>query len=169
MAAVDSVAVGLVVLWLLLSIMHQVASLQSWLGRWDVLNLLPSWSFFAPSPANRDSHVVVRDLLADGTLGRWESASVFPPRLLSHLVWHPEKRPRKILRDAGKAIRITRRHATNDEVVQCSLPYLVVLHHCIKGHAPGSNAVARQFAIVETSGREDRRLWITFISQFHPL
>jgi hypothetical protein len=29
------------------------------------------------------------------------------------------------------------------------------------------SAVARQFAIVETSGRQGRRLWITFISIFH--
>jgi hypothetical protein len=162
-------AVGLVVAWLLLSIAYQIVWLKSWLGRWDAFNLLPSWSFFAPSPANRDSHVVVRDLVTDGTLSPWQAVSVFPPRSLLHLVWHPEKRPRKILRDAGKAIRITRRHATSDAVVQCSLPYLVVLHHCINGATLRRNAVALQFAIVETSGRENRRLWITFISQFHPL
>jgi hypothetical protein len=169
MPAVGLAAVGLVVAWLVLSIAYQFVGLKPRLGRWDAFNLLPSWSFFAPSPANRDSHVVVRDLLPDGTLSPWQTVSVFPPRSLLHLVWHPEKRPRKILRDAGKAIRITRRQATNDAVVECSLPYLVVLHHCINAATLKGNAVARQFAIVETSGREDRRLWITFISQFHPL
>jgi hypothetical protein len=70
------------------------------LGRWDVFKLLPSWSFFAPSPANRDSHIVVRDLLHDGTLSAWSPVSRFPSRDLLHVIWHPAKRPRKILRDA---------------------------------------------------------------------
>jgi hypothetical protein len=166
-SAIGPIAVGLVILWLLATIAFQHAVFQRILGPWDVFKLLPSWSFFAPSPANRDSHIVVRDLHRDGALGAWSPVSRFPSRSLLHLIWHPEKRPRKILRDASKSIKTTCRRSASKGVVQCSLPYLVVLHYGLKRNPPEADVAARQFAIVETSGREKRRLWITFISDFH--
>ena len=169
MSAVGSIAVGLVLLWLLATIAYQDAVLRGALGRLGALKIFPSWSFFAPSPATRDSHIVVRDLLGDGMISAWSPVSFFPTRTPLHVIWHPAKRPRKILRDAAKSIKLTRRNSVSKGVVQCSLPYLMILHYCIAQHSRAANAVARQFAIVETSGREGRRIWISFISEFHRL
>lgn len=167
MSVVGSIAIGLVLLWLLGTIAYQLSAFRRVLGRFDGSGIFPSWSFFAPSPATRDSHIVVRDLFLDGTVGAWAPVSFFPTRTALHVIWHPAKRPRKILRDASKSIRLTRRHSVSNGVVQCSLPYLLILHYCIARHSRAGNAIARQFAIIETSGREDRRIWITFISEFH--
>jgi hypothetical protein len=166
-SAVGPIAIVLVSIWLLATIAYQFSAFQGVLGRLDVFRILPSWSFFAPSPANRDSHLVARDLLLDGTLTTWSPVAIFPRRSPVHLIWHPAKRPRKILRDASKTINRTWRRATSKGVIQCSLPYLVVLHYCMNQQPRPGNAAARQFAIIETSGREERRLWITFISGFH--
>lgn len=167
MFAIGPIAIGMVVLWLVATAAHQYVPFQRVLGRLDPLKLLPSWRFFAPNPANRDSHIVFRDIHSDGTVSGWRPVCFFPTRHILQLVWHPAKRPRKILRDAAKSIKQTRRAALSKGVVQCSLPYLIVLHYCLAQHARATNAVARQFAIIETSGREDRRIWITFISEFH--
>jgi hypothetical protein len=167
MSAVGSIAVGLVLLWLLATLAYQGGPFRATLGRLDRLKLLPSWSFFAPNPATRDSHIVIRDLLRDGTLSEWAPVPPFPTRTLLQVLWNPSKRPRKVLRDASKSIKLTRRRSESKGVVQCSLPYLVILHYCLQQARPG-NGVARQFTVVETSGRESRRLWITFISDFHP-
>ena len=169
MSAVGPLAIGIVVLWLLATIAYQCGPLRFAVGRLDVFKLLPSWSFFAPHPAARDSHIVVRDLLGDGTASGWRTLPWFPARSLRQAVWHPEKRPLKILKDASKSIRMTRTRTASKGVIQCSLPYLMILHHCTRQVTPAPHAVARQFAIVETSGREGRRLWIVFISSFHRL
>jgi hypothetical protein len=169
MSAPGFLAVLSVSVWLLATILYQLAPFQGRIGRLDGLKLLPSWSFFAPSPANRDSHIVVRELLSDGALSAWSPVCFFPSRSLLDLLWNPAKRPRKILRDAAKSIRHTARRSLSRNVVQCSLPYLVILHHCLMQRSRAQSAVAVQFAVVDTSGREERRLWITFISEFHRL
>jgi len=167
MSAVGSIAVVLVMIWLFATMAYQGGPLREIMSRLDRIKLLPSWSFFAPNPATRDSHIVLRDLLNDGRFSNWASASIFPTRDLIQVLWHPAKRPQKILRDASKTIILTCRRSQPKGVVQCSLPYLLILHYCIQ-HPRSENAVARQFAVVETSGRESRRIWITFISDFHP-
>lgn len=166
-SGLGSVSVAIVTLWLVASALYQIGAFRRRLARFDLLELLPSWSFFAPHPATRDSHVVIQDLRRDGTLSGWETVTSIPPRRLLDVVWNPTKRPRKILRDAAKSAQRTRRNAGSDGVVQCSMAYLVILHFCLEGVPHDRSAVARQFAIVETSGRHDRRLWITFISIFH--
>jgi len=164
---VGAIAVALVLLWLVATIAYQYPAFRPGLGRLDVLKILPSWSFFAPNPANRDSHIVVRDLLVDGTASAWSPVSYFATRTAVHAIWHPDKRPRKILRDASKSIKQTWLRCESKGVVQCSLPYLMVLNYCMTHRPRPTNGVARQFAIVETSGREERRMWITFLSDFH--
>lgn len=166
-SAFGFLAVAVVLLWLVATLAFQHATLRGVIGPWDVFKVLPSWSFFAPNPATRDSHLLVRDLLRDGTLTAWAPIASFPSRSLLHIVWHPEKRPRKILRDAAKAIRLTRSRSSSKGVTQCSIPYLVILHFCMTRHPFPANVLARQFATVDTSGRDNRRIWITFISEFH--
>jgi hypothetical protein len=160
------IPIVIVSFWLFGTILYQHSFFRQHLGKYDPLKLLPTWSFFAPRPASRDSHIVIRDLLHNGQTTNWITLSCFPNRRLLHTIWHPAKRPRKVLRDASKSIRIYSDTASPD-LVQYSLQYILLLHFCTQ-FPRLENAVARQFAIVESSGRQDRRLWITFISGFHP-
>src|SRR2546422_235827 len=105
MSAVGPISVALVVLWLVATVAYQYGTFRRALARFDRFEILPSWSFFAPNPATRDSHIVVRDLYLDGTIGAWCPVTFFPTRTALHVIWHPAKRPRKILRDASKAIK----------------------------------------------------------------
>jgi len=166
---IGAIVLALVALWLALTLAYQYTPVQTALGRIDPFKFIPSWAFFAPRPASRDTQIVVRDLFPDGRFGPWAPVCFFPQRRLLHLLWNPAKRPRKILQDAAKSVKRTRRWARSEGVVQCSLPYLVILHYALRKYRHSIDAVAMQFAIVETSGRDHRRLWMTFLSQLHRL
>lgn len=155
--------------WLLATLAYQYSPVQEAVARLDPFKLLPSWAFFAPHPAYHDYHLIVRELRRDGTLGPCTPVGRFPDRRLADLLWNPAKRPRKILQDAMQAIKRLRRWSASEEVVQCSLPYLLLLHYAGTQHACGADAIALQFAVVESSGRNERRLWISFVSGFHRL
>ncbi|NML43203.1 hypothetical protein HHL11_05535 [Ramlibacter sp. G-1-2-2] len=163
------IACVLVAAWLLATLAYQYSPVQVAVARRDPFKLLPSWAFFAPHPAYRDYHLVVRELRRDGTLGPCLPVGLFPDRRLADLVWNPAKRPRKILQDAMQAIKRLRRWSASEQVVQCSLPYLLLLHYASTQHACGPDAIALQFAVVESAGRDGRRLWISFVSGFHRL
>lgn len=169
MTLIGAAAIALITLWLVVTIAYQYPALRATFGHLDVLGLFPRWAFFAPHPTMRDTHLVVRDLLADRTVGRWQPVSAFPARTSIDAIWNPAKRPQKVLSDACQSIRNTLRRSRSIPVVQCSLPYLIVLHYGIAQSPRSPNAVARQFAIVDTSGRDGRRIWITFISEWHRL
>jgi hypothetical protein len=155
--------------WLVLTLAYQYDPVQEAIGRVDPFKLLPSWAFFAPRPAMRDCHLVVRELRRDGSLGPCREIGRFGPRRLRHLVWNPDKRSRKILQDAMQAVQRLRRWSASEEVVQCSLPYLLLLHHVRERYRCEPGAIALQFAVVESSGGPERRLWISFVSGFHRL
>jgi hypothetical protein len=169
MNAIGPLVCIVVVLWLILTLAYQYDRVQVAIGRLDPFKLLPSWAFFAPNPAYRDLHIVVRELRANGTLGPCTPICFFPDRSLGHLFWNPAKRPRKILQDAVQSMKRFRRWSASEKVLQCSLPYLLILHYVTTQYSRGPDAVAVQFAVIETSGWEDRRIWITFLSGFHRL
>ena len=169
MPSLGSVACVLVVLWLLATLAYQYDPIAEAIGRVDPFKLFPSWAFFAPSPAYHDDHLLVRELRRDGTLGPCTPIAFFPARSLVHLAWNPAKRPRKILQDAAQAVRRLRKWSASEEVVQCSLPYVMLLHYASRQYACTPDAIALQFAIVQATGTDERRLWISFVSGFHRL
>ncbi len=168
MDTVDLLAIALVSAWLVATMAYQHPRLRPRLSRFDPFRLLPAWSFFAPHPVTRDNHVVVRGVLEDGTVTPWCNATRFPARSWRDAVWNPSKRPQKVLRDASRSLKIMRGRSGSPAAVECSLAYLLVLHAC-RVQPAVRDAVALQFAIVETSGHQDRAMWITFVSRVHPL
>src|ERR1700749_2377098 len=101
---IDPLAIGFVILWLAATIGYQFTPVRAAIGRLDVLRLLPRWSFFAPFPTMRDSHLVVRDLCDDGKICAWQPAAAFPVRRPIDAIWNPAKRPQKVLSDACQGI-----------------------------------------------------------------
>ncbi len=169
MTEVGAAACGLIVLWLLVTLAYQYDPLQVAVERRVPLKLLPSWAFFAPHPAYHDYWLVARELRRDLTLGPCTAIGSFDERRLLHVVWNPSKRARRVLQDAMQSIKRLRKWSASDQVVQCSLPYLLLLHHVTAQYACGPDAIAVQFAVVETSGRDGKRVWISFVSGFHRL
>ncbi len=156
-------------IWLLATLAYQYGPIQMAVERRTPFKLFPSWAFFAPNPAYHDYHLVARELRGNGKLGPCTPIGSFSDRRLIHLIWNPDKRPQRILQDAMQSIKRIRKWSTSDQVVQCSLPYLLLLHYVTTQYQWDSDAVAIQFAVVETSGRDGKRVWISFLSGFHRL
>jgi hypothetical protein len=158
-----------IVIWLILTLAYQYKPLGDRIARYDFFRLLPRWTFFAPHPAMRDCHLLVRNRLGDGTITRWQPVSIARSRCTIDSVWHPAKRARKIISDAHQSLRTLSRSPNYERSIRFSLPYILVLQYCASKHPHPGDSADFQFAIVETSGRSDRKIWITFISGFHLL
>lgn len=149
------------VVWFILSVAGQFQTPRTnALRRYDVLQLLPIWTFFAPNPGSSDYHVIVRDRFSNGSLTDWRDAMPIPSQTATTWLWNPRKRRQKVLVDAVASVAEMCAPggdlAIAPEVLRRALlissPYLVLLNmvvHCVK-HAPG--ATASQFAVVERSG-----------------
>lgn len=169
MSLAGPIACALVGTWLLLTLVYQYSPLQArmaWMAAWQ---LLPSWAFFAPKPAYHDVFLLVRALREDGSVGAFRLVRGPIERTWLHALWNPEKRPQRVFQDAAQSVRRLRRWAASEDVVMTSLPYLLLLHHAVRHCQRDRGARALQFIIVETSGREEKRLWISFVSGFHRL
>ena len=167
MSQLGAIAICASASWLFLTIAYQFRPCSKILGRYDSLRLLPRWTFFAPNPATRDGHIIVRDKTAEGEIGEWRTLNLTAARSVFDSVWNPPKRVRKILSDASQSLK--RIMHAEKSAIQTSLPYLLILACCLTRQESPSDVVARQFALIETSGWIDRPIWIIFTSEFHPL
>jgi hypothetical protein len=156
-------------IWLLVTLVAQHTGLGSRLARYDAVRLIPRWTFFAPNPGVKDYHLVVRDQTSNLVLSEWKTVTFGPDRRWFNLLWHPHKRARKILSDAVQSLRIVSSHGPNGLLSDSlSLPYLLLLKYSFEQCALADPFIARQFAIVESSGHDVRRLEIAYASLFHP-
>jgi hypothetical protein len=155
-----------VLIWLLLTVPYQYVPWSQHIARYDLIGLLPRWTFFAPNPAISDLHLLVRDRLENGQYTDWQELQLSHDRIWYESLWNPAKRARKAFNDAAQLLKtITRRDGM---WAPGSLPYLILLNCCVHGLPKQDNAKERQFSIVESVGRNERKLWIIYTSQFHP-
>ncbi|HEY0889238.1 MAG TPA: hypothetical protein VGE38_06465 [Nocardioides sp.] len=165
--------------WLALSVIGQFqAPKTDALRRYDVLQLLPIWTFFAPNPGSSDYHVIVRDRCGDGTLTEWRDAMPIPAQTVTSWLWNPKKRQQKVLVDAVSSLAELCAPSSQrgipperrGRVLLITSPYLVVLNmvvHCVE-HAPG--AATSQFALVERSSfGQAANPTVLLLSPFHRL
>ena len=137
--------------WFFLSAACQLPTgLATRIRGWDPLNLLPTWSFFAPHPGTHDLHLLYRDRLPDGTCSVWRE--VLPPkpsRFVSPL-WNPGRRHTKALFDLTKNLVLeAKAHREAPQVLQLSLPYLALLYFVSRQPRP-YQASMTQFLLMRT-------------------
>ena len=123
----DYVAAGLILAWLLLSVIGQMpCELTQRLRALDMAGLIPNWSFFAPIPGTCDYFLLYRDELTDRSLTDWREITLCDDRQPLHIVWNPRKREKKALFDLTTALV---REARTDAIdaVQLSVPYLILI------------------------------------------
>ncbi len=137
--------------------------------RWawlDNLALVPQWKFFgqariASDPTVFDDvHLLVR---SDGE-GRWREVDCFPERAWHHAFWNPHLRSESAVLVA--TAELAEAGIAGKHVQPSSLAYLTVLRYCLDLSEPGASD-ALQFAIVTTRGREERQMFLRFLSEWH--
>jgi len=156
--------------WILASVVHQFR--PRWWSRvirYDTLNLLPIWTFFAPNPGRDDLFVVYREFDLDGARGPWHQLAVGDVDRRVRWIWQPVRYPRKAVRDLAQGL-LQMVHDTGDEprMVLLSGPYLSLLQWVMAQPDTTAGVTARQFALIATQGcGEGRGLEIRYISEVH--
>ncbi|MBE7172093.1 MAG: hypothetical protein INR73_16010 [Williamsia sp.] len=142
--------------------------------KWDYLNLVPAWSFFAPNPATHDLHLLIRDQLVDGSLSRWKEILPSKPHRFLSVVWNPGRRHTKAFFDIIKNFAlVVKANGEKPELVMLSLPYLAILNYV--SHLPREHQSCKtQFLVMRTerltrSGATENDPFVVFLSSLHSL
>lgn len=155
--------------WFLVSILHQFhrGALTRHLSKYDVLALIPTWTFFAPRPGITDTHLFYRDRSFDGSLGPWREAFL-PRRAASQAFWHPEKRLRKSIHDWATALVRSAAKHNGDRRILLDTAYVALLTTvCTCPNAEDTEM--RQFLLANVTPLESPDARILFVSEFHKL
>jgi len=133
---------------------------------------LPDWRFFAPRPATADTHLLVRDQMADGTLTAWREVAPSQTRRLSHILFYPSRRTEKAIADASHAVHAyaTANVLPKKEDIQLSIGYLSLLNFVTNQIPHTDGAVKTQWALATSGGYdESEEPDVTFLSNLHRL
>lgn len=156
-----------------------------WLRRYDILGLVPTWTFFAPNPATTDYHFLYRDRLADGTVTPWTEIVRVHDRRWWHIVWNPNKRRRKVftdivamllvrlgstLKDSDIRRRGDRRYVLIPERWHTTWPYLFLLNY-VSSLPRHRSAIETQFGIFRSQSAvvDADAVEVALISALHKL
>lgn len=141
-----------------------------WVARlksYDLGEVVPGWSFFAPNPGTSDAELLYRDQLVDDQLGPWTAVRFQRPSL-RRAVWNPEKRRRKALFDLSASLLMDAGAARERNEVLVSFPYLALLSY-VSSFPSGPLSKQRQFILARSFGERGKDPEIMFISGWHRL
>jgi hypothetical protein len=137
----------------------------------DQLVILPQWKFFGQQRIGTDPHyfddlcLLARISPDQGEVGAWREILWWEDRPISHSFWNPSLRSRTAIAEAMHYLTITEPH-DEQRVPPTALAYLTVLRHCLDCLPPDDDMTA-QFAIAATRGRENRSVFLRFLSAWH--
>ncbi|MEU8824759.1 hypothetical protein [Streptomyces sp. NPDC048636] len=162
---------GLLLSWFGLTVAQQFKKRPRFLNTLDPANVsLPISTFFAPNPGSTDTHLLMRNRLADGSVSEWTEQPMTQTRAARQMVWHPGRRSEKAMLDIVTNLTAVLREERRVEYVQMTVPYLSLLnfvtHHC--AHVPDAAQV--QFLLVSSAGcDEDEEPTTLLASAFHDI
>ena len=157
--------------WFLCSVAAQIPGrLSERLRYWDVIYVLPFWSFFAPVPGRSDFFLLCRDTLEDGAVTDWLDVTPWEPRRFYDFLWNPGRRDRKRFLDLISLLLLLAADRPPESALQMSLPYLALLNYVASLRHP-SNAVATQFLVMQRDhpGTHPAEPSANFVSASHSL
>lgn len=154
---VEIMVTVILIIWFILSILNQFHR-----GRWirrvkryDVLGIIPVWTFFAPNPGRTDYYLLYRDFSSDGTISPWHEIDVHSKRRF-RAIWSSSRRVGKAI---GDLHRILLRPRSKDDPYNKSrlieVYYILLLNFILK-QPRDFRAEKRQFMIAETKGFDFR-------------
>ena len=159
-------------LWLLISLLNQHGKLRRlvWqiVGR-DICSLIPTWTFFAPTPGCTDVHILYRDRDSEGRIAPWREVRVLG-RASWRTLWSPRRRISKgiidVVPDLTRGTDYTPKAPVSKQKV-LGFPYLLILNYVCCQPAD-FRARMRQFAVARTNGfGTDGDPDVIFLSAFH--
>lgn len=146
----------------------EATRLERWIRTRDVCGFIPSWHFFAPTPATDDLHLLYRDRLPGGNITRWREIPPGAPPKWFGPVWNPRRRQNKALIDISVELAKTGVSLAGDAAgMQLSLAYIATLNF-VSSLPRDYCADGTQFLIMRSKGvGEDVDHHVIFLSPMH--
>jgi hypothetical protein len=169
MNPVATLGISLLLVWFVISILAQfnlrwIVAVRSW----DILCMIPAWTFFAPRPGTTDTNLLYRDQLIDGTITPWRTVTTQKPGTL-RWIWNPYRRRRKCLFDMSQNLQLFAAATRSVERIVLDVAYIDLLTF-VSRLPRNSLHVSTQFLLAYTPGPlKENQPQILFISGFHPL
>lgn len=166
-------------LWLVLTVANQFDYARSKLGSvftFDVLGLIPVWTFFAPRPGTSDYRIFFRGRNDCDESVPWNELELSEPRKPWHFFWNPHKRHVKVLNDLVQAFlrfyysAFTKNYDSTQLRAACMLnmAYLATLS-LIEARARSLAMVSVQFAIIKEESSTPGVFEPVIVSLVHPI
>lgn len=154
-------------IWLILTLAIQFnTSFANTISQWDVLCLLPRWTFFAPNPGHTDIRVLVRfgnSSLIGSWRELWLSSRADDASTLVRGLVNPYRRVEKLLFDFRNALMEPSITATQ---VRMSSEYIALLEISeLVARSLGCETV--QFLLAETNYTLPTQFRVILISDMH--
>jgi hypothetical protein len=154
-------------LWLAASVAVYVPALRRPLRSIDIFMLVPTWKFFAPTPGQRDMHLLYQDRYEDGATALWTEVQPMRQRPWFAFAWNPDRRANKALFDIVQELSVI--IEASEQVQEFTVPYLGLLTH-VSCLPRTTKPVATRFLLMDSSGNarqpDPKPL---FVSRFHDL
>jgi hypothetical protein len=160
--------------WLGLTIVFQfMGPSPRWIRHHKLIpkNVIPKWTFFAPSPGRVDYRIVVQDYRTEAEpLGKIREFPLHVSRSAVHAFWNPDKRRRKAIFDFAQLLQQLQQERLQEPSlgVQMTMPYLAILNVIMAMRPISPGAQYRRFLIVYTAGFDGSVTPVpSFVSSFH--
>lgn len=151
-----------------LSFLKEFPKIDGFLNRFPVLmTLIPTWSFFAPTPGMSDYYLLYREINDKDEVQDWKEVTPLQDKRSPFaFVWNPDKKYLKTLIDMVQQL-IKLSVAYNEEKQIClTVPYLHILNS-VTSLEHGSSAKKVQFLIM--GGSRLCEYTVEFVSSVHPI
>jgi hypothetical protein len=171
-AACSTLILSMLVVWFVLTVLNQYRN-GKWIRRikrYDVLAVIPIWTFFAPSPGCTDQHLLYRDCDAEGNLSVWRDIEL-KPYIPLRFVWHPYRRISKAVTDQIPIMTRPNREGEQgyNKARMLEVPYIMILYF-VSTMPKDFLTHRRQFLIAQTNGvGSEGKPEILYISSLHDL
>ena len=174
MFVIEIVLVIFFSLFFLISVLYQFFSLRKKIRKYDYLNIIPTWTFFAPNPVKHDYHLLYRNK-ENNNVSKWKEVPLIKKKNNFSFIWNPERRIKKSLLAIANSLGLEIRNykklhdkLPNASYLVSSVAYQTCLNIVLE--APISKKVERQFMIVQSKGMiTDEKPEIILISLFHKI
>lgn len=153
-------------IFMMASTLYQIKYFQKYLNKYDKLNLLPNYSFFAPKPYANDFRLVYK--LKEESESNWEELDMYKEFCIKRILWNPFKYYNKGMIDICQYLIQEQNILKDKEVLKSSVHHMNIIlsiYRFLKERNISVEAI--KFAIVTSEGCKDLKIKsLVFCSTF---
>ncbi|WP_299888006.1 hypothetical protein [uncultured Lacinutrix sp.] len=144
-------------IFMVASTLYQIKYFQKYLNKYDKLQLLPNYSFFAPKPYANDFRLVYK--IEEDPNSNWEELDMYKEFALKRIFWNPFKYYNKGMIDICQQLLEEQHIIQNKEQLKSSTNHINIIlsiYRFLKQR--NIKASALKFAIVTSEGVKNLKI-----------